>query len=482
MLVKSKVQMLLTCILCICLLSGLAGISSAENLLVNPGFEAGFPNSSSSSSNSVGAVYSGQSWNCQVLSAAAGWAYTRMESAPPVAPASIHSGSDALRFCGEASTDMLAYQKVGVMPGEHYVATVWVKTVDATGYGFGQGSNDYARLWIQEYDSAGNFVWDDGYQEVRTAGDYTQLTVDFTTQPGTSQVWFILDGSFGCQYQNGWIVWDDCSLEGNAVLATVTGKVTCAGTAVEGVTVAVGAKSAITDSAGNYTLQDVPAGPSAIIQASKSGYYTETRTTELVSGSNTMDFAIAKLPTNNLLLNPGFEQGPIIAVGANISGNYNLWTYAIGGSQSYMYPESLVGNWAAPVGFHNGNEAQSMHTEGNGHMSAYQDVSVKAGADYIASTFVQGTSPAGMGFGFNSTDSAGFIIEEYDVNGNLIKTHPKTDVKTSSPYWQYISYAFKTDANASKVRYILDTVIGCIYSDGRVKYDDCALYERLSKM
>ena len=80
----------------------------------------------------------------------------------------------------------------------------------------------------------------------------------------------------------------------------------------------------------------------------------------------------------------------------------------------------------------------------------------------------------GKGFGTHAGDSAGLCVIELDASGKVLVEHPIVAVTKAGDYKELLQ-SFTTTANTAKVRFLLDTVIGCRGDEGHVTYDDCAL-------
>ena len=182
-------------------------------------------------------------------------------------------------------------------------------------------------------------------------------------------------------------------------------------------------------------------------------------------------------PKSNLLKNSGFEEGGVELYGGNGEYKQNQgWTCAIlVGGRSYIWNESAnVRTESGLPEVHSCDEAIRTYTEGNGHTRIYQDVAVEPNSSYSASIWVRATNLKGDGFGRDSKDSAGLILEELDKDDKIVVSHSKIELKTDSPY-KKLEKNFKTSHQTVKIRYILDTIIGCHYAKGHVTYDDCEL-------
>lgn len=182
--------------------------------------------------------------------------------------------------------------------------------------------------------------------------------------------------------------------------------------------------------------------------------------------------------TGNLLRNWGFEEGAIRDLGAlGKRGGAFGWTYVFGSpSQSYIWAESAYSihpEWGLPS-VRSGNEALRTHADGNGHTLVYQEVDAVPNTRYRASVWVQAVDLRGRGFGTYPGDSAGLKVQELDTDGNIVMDHQKLVVTKACDYTE-LAHVFTTTGKTVRIRFILDTVIGCRYEEGHVTYDDCAL-------
>ena len=182
----------------------------AGNLLENPGFEQ-----------TAGGVV-GQTGQ---TARAAGWTYTFLgpqtsyvwqerdyAKHPEWGLPEIHTGQGALRTHTDAVGHTRVFQEVDVAPHTAYAASVWVRTADLHGQGFGRQAGDSAGLAIGELNEAGQVVRQHELVGVQAAAPYQQLTQRFTTGPATVQVRFLLDSVLNCTYTEGHVTYDDCSL------------------------------------------------------------------------------------------------------------------------------------------------------------------------------------------------------------------------------------------------------------------------------
>jgi hypothetical protein len=188
-----------------------------------------------------------------------------------------------------------------------------------------------------------------------------------------------------------------------------------------------------------------------------------------------------KTPTaadGNLLQNSGFEDGAAGELGSlgSKAGGFG-WTYVFAGAgQAYIWPESgfsVHPDWGPPA-FHSGKEALRTHTDGQGHTLVYQDADVSPETPMTASVWVRADDLHGQGFGTHPSDSAGLRIQELDTSGAVVADHPKQAVTKAGDFAK-VAFTFATGKATARVRFILDTLIGCPYVEGHVTYDDCYL-------
>jgi hypothetical protein len=188
----------------------------------------------------------------------------------------------------------------------------------------------------------------------------------------------------------------------------------------------------------------------------------------------------ARVPAadGNLLLNPGFEDGAPGEVGSlGRKAGGQGWTYLFAGaSQAYIWPESDYSahpDWGLPA-FHAGQQALRTHGDGQGHTLIFQDTAVQPQTPYTASVWVRAVDLRGKGFGTDASDSAALQVQELDAAGKVVVQHPKQVVTRPGEYVR-LAIPFTTSTATARVRFILDTLIACHYTEGHVTYDDCFL-------
>jgi hypothetical protein len=116
----------------------------------------------------------------------------------------------------------------------------------------------------------------------------------------------------------------------------------------------------------------------------------------------------------------------------------------------------------------------SLAASGKGHHRVVQEVGVCPNRVYRAAVVVSARDVKGQGFGRHAGDSAGIILEELDASGKVIAAHPKVANPQAAPN-QYLSTQITTSANTARLRFVLDTVLGCDAEQGSVSYDQCVL-------
>ena len=76
------------------------------------------------------------------------------------------------------------------------------------------------------------------------------------------------------------------------------------------------------------------------------------------------------------------------------------------------------------------------------------------------------------GFGQSAADSAGLVLVELDDTNKQVCKHELAALRKAGSYTQ-LSSTIKTGKSTAKVRFLLDTVLHCPYTEGHVTYDDC---------
>ncbi len=186
--------------------------------------------------------------------------------------------------------------------------------------------------------------------------------------------------------------------------------------------------------------------------------------------------AAARAWTGNLLLNPGFEETrdgtQALKRGRDIR---NEWTTELTGSTNcYIWQESAFSQhptWGLPE-LHSGQGAIRVHADVDCHTMIHQDIDVRPETTYTGSVWVRAADLHGKGFGQSATDSAGLVLMELDDTNKLLRKHDLVALKKAGPYTQ-LSSTITTGETTTRVRFMLDTVLKCPYTEGHVTYDDC---------
>ena len=188
--------------------------------------------------------------------------------------------------------------------------------------------------------------------------------------------------------------------------------------------------------------------------------------------------AAARFGSGNALLNPGFEETrdgtQVLRQGRD---ERSEWTADLSGSTNcYLWQESAFSqhlDWGAPE-FHSGQGAIRVHADVNCHTTIYQDVEVRPDTTYTGSVWVRAADLHGKGFGQSAADSAGLVLVELDDTNKPVCKHDRATLRKAGPYTQ-LSSTITTGKSTAKVRFMLDTVLHCPYTEGHVTYDDCDL-------
>lgn len=186
--------------------------------------------------------------------------------------------------------------------------------------------------------------------------------------------------------------------------------------------------------------------------------------------------AASRAWAGNLLFNPGFEETrdgtQALKRGHDIR---NEWTADLTGSTNcYIWQESAFSQhpaWGLPE-FHSGQGAIRVHADLDCHTMIYQDIDVRPGTTYTGSVWVRAADLHGKGFGHAATESAGLVLVELDDTNKVLRKHDPAVLKKAGPYTQ-LSCTITTSKATTKVRFMLDTVLKCPYTEGHVTYDDC---------
>ncbi len=447
-------------------LSSQAGLCA--NLLRNAGFENGAPAVSGSDSSTGSAAqwsYAFTGDYCTIAgdsvaySGGQGWGL----------PAQPRSGAEALRVWSYGSGEgvVSVYQDLAIAAGTAYTASVYAKPLDITGMGFGAQCADKVALWVQDLDSGGNPVGDLCRVEYAYASAaYQPLTASITS--ATGRIRFGLCATISCSHQDGYVLFDDCSLEG-AAPNTLAGRVTSNGTPVAGALVTYDAASAVTDSNGEYTIVFPTLNRYLPVRASANGYLPQKRWRTLSSGISTVDIDMP-VAGDNLLVNPGFDDGtqpPTSNTWPNPPVNW------VSESPGFGSKESTLATYAPPAYFRSGEEAWHLSAQmaGGPPQSGVvcQQVAVLPNNHYVASAWLKAV-------GSNWTDPAqraALYIRLVDAGGSITQL-PKQYLQDYSG-WTQVAQNFDTGPNTASVIFGVWANMTGEMNSNRVIIDDCAL-------
>ncbi len=205
-----------------------------------------------------------------------------------------------------------------------------------------------------------------------------------------------------------------------------------------------------------------------------------------LSAAGAKPVAFAFPPDVNRLSNPGFEDsipGLVGNGGQGYGGTASMpWKFRfLGPGQGGIWPETAFNvhaEWGPPKPRSGKDAMRTYAMEKDAHTQVYQDVPVLPQTPYRASVWVQGVDLHGKGFGTHAGDSAGLCVIEMDAAGKVLVEHPKVAVTKVGAFTE-LSRTFTTTAGTAKVRFLLNTVIGCRGVEGHVTYDDCALVQQV---
>ena len=153
----------------------------------------------------------------------AGWAialsegmYFRRESDPqkdyaPYWPLDVHGGGDALLLAGLRGGTAQCYQEIDITGGRRYEASVWVKTYDSAGQGFGTQPGDMAGVQLAFLDAAGKVISRRLVASTtRATQRYRKLRGSCNPPKGAVRMRFSLVVKIGCNHWHGCVRFDDC--------------------------------------------------------------------------------------------------------------------------------------------------------------------------------------------------------------------------------------------------------------------------------
>jgi hypothetical protein len=307
----------------------------AENLLANPGFEAGSIRIVSGSDR----LWIKSGWTIKLPSVSTGTWDESFFSDGRGGGVEIHEGAEALRLFGFGSEGCEAEieQVVPATPSTHYEASVWVRARDLHRSGFGHSDKDSIHLAVEEYDHAGGAIPGTlRTAEIRKANSaYEKLTINcFITTSDTSSILYKIYFDIYSAIKHGACTIDDCALkicvpaahkdaklvDTPATSVTLTGIVLGHGKSsrfsdpidfvtimtrprkraqpLEGATVRAGDRSTTTGPDGRYSITGMaPSQKPVEVHVSRrgraSGYYAERKYVTLKPGITRADFNLA---------------------------------------------------------------------------------------------------------------------------------------------------------------------------------------------
>ncbi len=441
---------------------------AARNLLRNPGFDQDAAISVTPADSHTSGAWS--------FTAAAGTT-TELRRESSCSPPLPGTGRDAVRIVGAGRSRVS--QVVAVRPNSSYRGSAWIRTSGSSTGGFGKGSQDAARVVLEELDDKGNVLKSQASQAINQPSPYRYTVCEARTSADTRRIRFVLETAMESNDADGFVSYDQCVLDGPPAPASVAGRVTDEQQrALADAVVTVGDRSIRCDERGEFTLGQLEDFCDVTVRAEKQGCYPQTKRSVLGPGENRMSFVLARLAEKNLLVNGDFEQGFPAArsIEHGPAGQRGAWSFRYSeGTACYIYPESIY-DWRKPVIFR-GKEAISHVTDGGGTLQLDQEVVVDPGARLTASAWIRGLDVAGngKGFGADAGDFAGIVIEEIDAGGKVIVTHDRVGIRKANDDFERAVCSFTTSPNTVKIRFRLLSHIACVWQQGAVIYDDCAL-------
>lgn len=392
----------------------------------------------------------------------------------PLAP----EGRHALHITGRGRCRVV--QEVAVRPQCEYRGSVWLLIrPEGPAQGSGQLAGAMATLYLEELDHHGKLLVTHSAAAMNEPGPWRYVACQATTTPQTCRVRWVLQATFPGTGPSCWIGLDQAVLDGPAAPATLTGRILDSRKRPLGQSVvSLAGRSVRTGPDGAFRFDHLEDLAAVEVRAEKQGHYPQAQPLVLSAGENRLELALIPLPTNNLLANGDFEQGfaPARSVEHGAAGKRGPWEFVFSPQVAcYIYPESIY-TWRKPRVFC-GKESVSHVTDGGGELRLSQVVAVNPNAALCAAVWVLGLDVAGDGQGFGAApdDFAGLEIEELAADGQLVVRHPPVGIRKASSDFQRVSLSFTTRSQTAKVRFTLQSKIGCIWRRGAAIFDDATL-------
>lgn len=441
---------------------------AVRNLLRNPGFDQDTPIAASQPNSNAAGTWSFAADN------GASMALLRESACSPSLPG---TGRDSARIAGAGHSRVM--QIVAVRPSAAYRGSAWIRTSGGGTSGFGQGKQDGARVVLEELNEKGDVLKSNSSESLAKPSPYRYVACDMQTSPETRRIRFVLETSMESNSPDGFVTYDQCVLDGPPAAASVVGRIADEQQhPLADAVLTVGSTIVRSNASGEFTIPQLDDFSDVAILAEKQGYYPQTKRSVLGPGENPMKFVLARLTQKNLLSNGDFEQGFPAArsVEHGLTGQRGAWSFRYSeGPPCYIYPESIY-DWRKPQIFR-GKEAISHVTDGGGTLQLDQEVAIDPGANLTASAWIRGLDVAGngKGFGAHPDDFAGIVIEEIDGQGKVTLAHERVGIRKANTEFERVACTFTARPDTVKVRFRLASHIACIWQQGAVIYDDCAL-------
>jgi len=405
-------------------------VCSADNLLLNPGFETAIATYAGAQEDGTPTIVNTNNWTIEFISAGVVYCWPDDGS---IYPKGTHEGNNAQKTHTDGDGNAKLYQDVYVQPGTAYTASVWVWGIDVAGIGFGHADTDSAGLTVREYKADGTENGVHGKYEITTpSSGYVLLTSpSFTVAADTVKVRYELEVFIACNYMDGTVKWDDCHLDGARPTANITGTVTSNGSPVDGATVTAGTSTATTGVDGTYVIPSMGVSSGYTVRAAKTGCFAQRKYRTVASEGTVVDFNLVAV-ASNIVTNAGLDDGWTDT-------EFSLPLGWLTDKEGMAVRET---NRAGTINCgHSGDEAFSLESTYVGKEGMdYQDIRVVPNSPYTAKAWAcarfNGTDPAtDCTWGTDPTQQAALVVFEMDNSGAIIATHDKVYL-TDFSNWQ----------------------------------------------